>query len=112
MPELRSEGDGMSEYIITSEQIEELNKAHGGMQIVTSWLSAYAIFDTSTFPPLMKSQHLAITLPSVVLCRDCKRFKPREGATLNCRFEHPSMPNTVEWCYAEPDGFCKWGERS
>lgn len=50
-------------------------------------------------------------LGEIVRCRDCKRFKPREGATLNCRFEHPSMPNTFEWCYAEPDGFCAWGER-
>lgn len=47
----------------------------------------------------------------IVRCRDCKFYHPREGATLNCRFEHPSMPNTVEWCIAEPDGFCKWAER-
>ena len=95
----------MSEYIITSGQIEELNSAHGGMQIVTSWLSAYAIFDTSEFPPLMKSQHLAITLPNVVRCRDCRHFKPGE--------EKPP----VDWCCyfhdeVTPLGFCAWGERS
>ena len=47
----------------------------------------------------------------IVRCRDCMFYHPREGAILNCRFEHPSMPNTVEWCIAEPDGFCAWGER-
>ncbi len=86
----------MSEYIITREQIEELNKAHGGMQILTSWLSAYAIFDTSEFPPLMKSQHLAITLPVFVRCRDC------EGKD-DCEAYQD---------YKNPDGFCAWGERS
>lgn len=94
----------MSEYIITTKQIEELNKAHGGMQIVTSWLSAYAIFDTSGFPPFMKSQHLAITLPNVVRCRDCRHFKPGD--------EEPP----VDWCCyfhdeVTPLGFCAWGER-
>ena len=52
-----------------------------------------------------------LTGDEIVRCRDCKFYHPREGATLNCRFEHPSMPNTVEWCIAEPDGFCKWAER-
>lgn len=47
----------------------------------------------------------------VVRCRDCKNYKPRGDAKLTCRFTHPSMPNTVEWCYAEPDGFCAWGVR-
>lgn len=90
----------MSEYIITSEQIEELNKANGGMQIVTSWLSAYAIFDTSEFPPLMKSQHLAITLPGIVRCRDCRYFRIGTN-TDSCGFTDK---------YAHPDGFCAWGE--
>lgn len=95
----------MSEYIITSGQIEELNRAHGGMQIVTSWLSAYAIFDTSEFPPLMKSQHLAITLPNVVRCRDCRHFKKGEE-------EQP-----IDWCCyfhdeVTPLGFCAWGTKT
>lgn len=47
----------------------------------------------------------------IIRCMDCKRFHPKEGATLNCRFTHPKMPNAVEWCYAEPDGFCAWGIR-
>jgi len=98
----------MSEYIITTEQIEELNKAHGGMQILTSWLSAYAIFDTSKFPPQMKSEHLAITLPNVVRCRDCKYYQPKEGAMLSCKFEYHGF---TQWKLAEPDGFCAWGER-
>ena len=102
----------MSEYIITTKQIEELNKAHGGMQIVTSWLSAYAIFDTSEFPPLMKSEHLAITLPNVVRCRDCKHYYEADNY-------HPSG-NYVRRCCkyfdtyddeVEPDGFCAWGEK-
>lgn len=102
----------MSEYIITDKQIEELNKAHGGMQILTSWLSAYAIFDTSEFPPLMKSEHLAITLPNVVRCKDCKYYYEADNY-------HPSG-NYVRRCckyfdtYDDevmPDGFCSWGER-
>ena len=47
----------------------------------------------------------------IVRCRDCKFYKPRDGATLNCRFEHPTMPNLVQWRIAEPDGFCAWGKR-
>ena len=47
----------------------------------------------------------------IVRCRDCRFYKPRDGATLNCRFEHPTMPNTVQWRIADPDGFCYWGER-
>lgn len=102
----------MSEYIITREQIEELNKANCGMQIVTSWLSAYAIFDTSGFPPFMKSQHLAITLPNVVRCRDCKHFSETDNY-------HPSGNYTSFYCKyfdaycgeIDPDCFCAWGER-
>lgn len=103
----------MSEYIITRSQIEELNRAHGGMQIVTSWLSAYAIFDTSEFPPLMKSQHLAITLPNIVRCRDCKHFTPKgthkfENGKVNadyCKYVRGWMLQIT------PEGFCAWGER-
>lgn len=62
----------MSEYIITKEQIEELNRAHGGMKIVTSWLSCYAIWDTSNTYPVMKSEHVAVDLPEIVRCRDCR----------------------------------------
>ena len=96
----------MSEYIITTKQIEELNRANCGMQIVTSWLSAYAIFDTSGFPPFMKSEHLAITLPNVVRCRDCK-FR-REYKTLN---EVECLLFDDATFEPKPDGFCAWGER-
>lgn len=99
----------MSEYIITSKQIEELNKAHGGMQILTSWLSAYAIFDTSEFPPLMKSEHLAITLPNVVRCRNCAYICNRECAN---GFEyHTCSYFDSEYAEVDPDGFCAWGEK-
>lgn len=47
----------------------------------------------------------------IVRCKDCRNYEPRGDAKLVCRFTHPSMPNTVEWCYAEPDGYCAWGER-
>ena len=96
----------MSEYIITSGQIEELNRAHGGMQIVTSWLSAYAIFDTSEFPPLMKSQHLAITLPNIVRCRDCEF-----GAYAGNECMRIDEWDESFWFPVEPGGFCAWGER-
>lgn len=90
----------MSEYIITREQIEELNNANGGMQILTSWLSAYAVFDTSEFPPLMKSQHLAITLPNVVRCKDCAHWATEARFTGMCVGKQ-----------LNPDGFCSWGVR-
>lgn len=87
----------MSEYIITHEQVEELNKAHGGMKIVTSWLSCYAIWDTTNTYPVMKSEHIAVTLPEIVRCRDCRKCN-------------------VGWCLhfdnvVKPDGFCAWGVR-
>ena len=94
----------MTEYIITQEQISELNKAHGGMKIVTSWLSCYAIWDTSFSPPLMKSEHLAITLPNVVRCRDCKHGV--DGGLWCKHFANYGDLPTVQ-----PDGFCAWGER-
>lgn len=96
----------MSEYIITTKQIEELNKANCGMQIVTSWLSAYAIFDTSGFPPFMKSQHLAITLPNVVRCKDCK-FGENDGT--ECM--RPDGDGDYLRMPVDPDGFCAWGEK-
>ena len=99
----------MSEYIITTKQIEELNKAHGGMKIVTSWLSAYAIFDTSGFPPLMKSEHLAITLPNVVRCRDCKHYE-KHGSFAMCML--PDGDGDYACWIVEPDGFCAWGEKA
>ena len=44
----------------------------------------------------------------VVRCRDCKRYRPKEGAALSCRFE---FGNLIQWRSAEPNGFCAWGER-
>ena len=95
----------MSEYIITKEQIEELNRAHGGMKIVTSWLSCYAIWDTSNTYPVMKSEHVAVDLPEIVRCRDCKYFVAAD-----------SLHGWNSYCdefddYVVPDGFCAWGER-
>lgn len=98
----------MSEYIINTEQIEEINKAHGGMKTVTSWLSCYAIWDTSFTPPLMKSEHIAVELPGIVRCRDCIHYKPDPN---------PIDPGWPMWCedtgrdLVQPDGFCAWGVR-
>ena len=44
-----------------------------------------------------------------IRCRDCRRFHPSESSLLACRFELDN--GLVQWRYAEPDGFCKWGER-
>ena len=44
----------------------------------------------------------------VVRCRDCKRYQPREGQMLSCKFEYKDF---TQWRSAEPDGFCAWGER-
>ena len=93
----------MSEYIITQEQVKEINRAHGGMKIVTSWLSCYAVWDTSNTYPVMKSEHIAVTLPEIVRCRDCIWF---------------STYTTPNECFradggliVEPDGFCAWAKR-
>ena len=44
----------------------------------------------------------------IVRCRECRRFHPRESSILSCHFELDN--GLVQWRYAEPDGFCKWGE--
>lgn len=44
----------------------------------------------------------------IVRCRDCKRYHPKEGQMLRCRFEYKDF---TQWRSAEPDGFCAWGER-
>ena len=44
----------------------------------------------------------------IVRCRDCKNYEPKDGTWLNCRFE---IDGFIQWRYAEPDGFCKWGEK-
>lgn len=92
----------MTEYIITQEQVKEINRTHGGMKIVTSWLSCYAIWDTSNTYPVMKSEHIAVTLPEIVRCRDCinQSFDEFGGGWCNenCREVKP-------WDY------CTWAER-
>lgn len=105
----------MSEYIITHEQIDEINKSLGGMQFATSWLSCYAIWDTSNVYPTMKSKHVAVMLPEIVRCRDCRHMHVVRSWL--------GMDVTECWLHAdpesgalgkeptEPDGFCAWGER-
>lgn len=45
----------------------------------------------------------------IVRCRECKCYQPKEGAILSCKFEYRGF---TQWKLAEPNGFCKWGERS
>ena len=85
----------MRAYIITEKQIEELNRAHGGMKIVTSWLSCYAIWDTSNTYPVMKSEHVAVDLPEIVRCGDCARLN-----TTDCPCNQYPLDNG--------DGYCAW----
>lgn len=92
----------MSEYLITKEQIKELDKAHGGMKIVTSWLSCYAIWDTSNTYPVMKSEHVAVDLPEIVRCRDCVRYSLDDYGNTWCAYVASAV---------QPDDFCAWGER-
>lgn len=96
----------MSEYIITQDQVKEINRAHGGMKIVTSWLSCYAIWDTSNTYPVMKSEHIAVTLPEIVRCRDCIYFDKYENDEISVCYRFDNEQPIVE-----PDGFCAWGER-
>ena len=95
----------MTEYIITKEQIEELNRAHGGMKIVTSWLSCYAIWDTSNIYPVMKSEHVAVDLPEVVRCRDCWYYTDKGNGFFTCGHFDSAHAEV------EPYGFCKWASR-
>lgn len=44
----------------------------------------------------------------LVRCRDCRRYHPKDGEMLSCRFEYNGF---VQWRSAEPDGFCKWACR-
>ena len=44
----------------------------------------------------------------LVRCRDCTRYRPKEGAMFSCKFEYRGF---TQWKLAEPDGFCKWAER-
>ena len=98
------EGGGkMSEYIVATEQIEELNRAHGGMKIVTSWLSSYAIWDTSNTYPAMKSEHVSVDLPEIVRCRDC-RYCMSYWKCDYCDYFSKAI--------SDPDGFCAWGEKT
>lgn len=93
----------MNEFIITEKQIKELNKAYGGMKTVTSWLSCYAIWDTSNTYPVMKSEHVAVELPEIVRCRDCRHYTEDD-----MEYYH----YCGSWCeQVKPDGFCAWGEK-
>ena len=87
----------MSEYIIDTEKINELNRGN-----VTSWLSPYAISDTSVFPPRIKETHFAVTLPEIVRCRDCKFYLPDMYKHFTCEYLQ---------LWVMPDDFCAWAER-
>ena len=103
----------MSEYIINTSQIEEINRAYGGMKTVTSWLSCYAIWDTSTFPMAMKSEHIAVTLPEIVRCRDCRYARAEPPSDRRSRKKYQGG----YWCeklsegiglFCESDDYCSW----
>ena len=94
----------MSEYIITDAQIAEINESLGGMQFATSWLSSYAIWDTSGTYPTMKSAHVAVTLPEIVRCMDCCYADEIGGGYWCDRFDCGKE-------HVTPNGFCAWGER-
>jgi len=48
------------------------------------------------------------SMKEIVRCRDCRYYKPKEGAMLSCKFEYHGF---TQWKLAEPDGYCAWGER-
>ena len=54
-----------------------------------------------------ESGEVFLARAKVVRCRDCKRYRPKEGQMFSCRFEHKGF---TQWRSAEPDGFCAWGE--
>ena len=92
----------MSEYIIDTEKINELKRGN-----VTSWLSPYAISDTSVFPPRIKETHFAVTLPEIVRCRDCEcyhRFTTYAGTPLDYGECMKHRRQTYD------SRFCAWAE--
>ena len=71
----------MSEFIISSEQLEQLIEG----------------IEHDTRRKINKVIYNGIELPEIVRCRDCKRFHLNTNG-LDC----PKL---------DPDGFCAWGER-
>ena len=85
----------MTEYIITSEQLEI------AIEAIANELDK----------PINEVYIRGEKLPEIVRCRDCEHFHPMEGTALSCRLPHPQYGHLVQWQFAEPDGYCWRGER-
>ena len=85
----------MSEYIVdTFGIVQDFADLHGDM-------------NTPLYQAIMNVM-LSRQHEEIVRCRDCKYYKPKEGAMLSCKFEYHGF---TQWKLAEPDGFCAWAER-
>lgn len=79
----------MSEFIISSEQLERLIEG----------------IEHNTGREITKVVCDGTELDEIVRCRDCKHYRAwMQGAKLECWAN--GEPFSVE-----PDGFCAWGER-
>ena len=97
----------MSEYIIDTEQIKGITPYLLAAKTIPSWLACWALWDVSGAVPQRKDDGVAIGLPEIVRCRDCKYYE--------------SVPeDSGDWCGywtdriyvdASGSGFCAWGER-
>lgn len=90
LPQLRSEGgEGMSEFIINSEQLKVATEAYLEHELSRPITEVFVRGDK---------------LPEIVRCRDCKEY---------IEFKDYATCGYFGGDYAEvkPDGFCAWGKR-
>ena len=102
----------MTEYIINTEQIKGITPYLLAAKTIPSWLACWALWDVSGAVPQRKDDGVAIGLPEIVRCRDCKHYYEVDNYRPNgnyisrcCKYFDVYMDEV------EPDGFCAWGEK-
>lgn len=94
----------MSEYIISTEQINGITPYLLAEKKIPSWLACWALWDVSGAVPQRKDDGVAIGLPEIVRCMDCEHFTNSSHYGAYCmQFGAP--------LHDDYDGFCAWGER-
>ena len=101
-----SEGGGrMTEYIITDEQAKEVANQLPPYYVPT-WLHLWVHTKYPYVPPndwvQVREEHIGISLPEIVRCRDCKCASVDEFGNGWC---NENCREIKTW------DFCAWGER-
>lgn len=86
----------MADYIITSEQIEDVVRA-----------SYHSMSIPHEFQPITRVEIKGERLPEIVRCGDC-RYLCDDGSTWGCGW-HCSCLCTNDG--TPPNGYCSWGVR-